>query len=84
MGLGELADKLSAGIHQSNYFGFGFMLLVLGSRGGVVVRALAFRQCGSGSIPGLGVIRREKEKELSFPFPRATHACPISLLPSPF
>ena len=30
--------------------------LVLGSRVGVVVRALAFHQCGPGSIPGPGVI----------------------------
>ena len=28
----------------------------LGSRVGVVVRALAFHQCGPGSIPGPGVI----------------------------
>ena len=29
---------------------------ILGSRDGVVVRALAFHQCGPGSIPGPGVI----------------------------
>ena len=29
---------------------------MLGSRDGAVVRALAFHQCGLGSIPGLGVI----------------------------
>ena len=29
----------------------------LGSRGGAVVRALAFHQCGLGSIPGPGIIR---------------------------
>ena len=32
------------------------MLYFLGSRDGSVVRALAFHQCGPGSIPGLGVI----------------------------
>ena len=30
--------------------------IVLGSRDGAVVRALASHQCGPGSIPGLGVI----------------------------
>ena len=29
---------------------------LMGSRDGVVVRALAFHQCGPGSIPGPGVI----------------------------
>ena len=29
----------------------------MGSRDGAVVRALAFHQCGPGSIPGSGVIR---------------------------
>ena len=32
-------------------------LLPMGSRDGAVVRALAFHQCGPGSIPGPGVIR---------------------------
>ena len=32
------------------------MLFRSGSRDGAVVRALASHQCGSGSIPGLGVI----------------------------
>ena len=32
------------------------MHLLLGSRDGAVVRALASHQCGPGSIPGLGVI----------------------------
>ena len=31
-------------------------VLVKGSRDGAVVRALAFHQCGPGSIPGLDVI----------------------------
>ena len=31
-------------------------VITFGSRGGVVVRALASHQCGPGSIPGLGVM----------------------------
>ena len=31
-------------------------LIIMGSRGGAVVRALASHQCGPGSILGLGVI----------------------------
>ena len=33
-----------------------FKTLLKGSRDGAVVRTLASHQCGSGSIPGLGVI----------------------------
>ena len=33
-----------------------FVVISTGSRGGAVVEALAFHQCGPGSIPGPGVI----------------------------
>ena len=35
---------------------YGSLIKNVGSRGGAVVRALASHQCGTGSIPGPGVI----------------------------
>ena len=42
-----------------------------GERGGTVVRALASHQCGSGSIPGLGVICGLSLSLVLVPAPRA-------------